>query len=203
MNSSFPNKLSKYVAVIILVLGMSSLNADFADDLSSFETSVPTENPFKEGAEGVIDQVTKLKEPISGYFARLNKVTQANTGAESVDAQSISVPTETSVATANPAEEIVAAVSAKNARFEWLNKKNAVRFGAGAIALMAFGGVVYVLYENGTLKKITDAAKSHPRIAAGGITTTIAGVVGVLLYTNKIAVPSIKLPEICVLNLNY
>jgi hypothetical protein len=194
MNNLLPNKFGRYAAIVMLALGMSALNADFADDLSFFETPVPAENPFKVGAENVIATITE-------YAASLNEATQADTGAVSADAQNISAPTETLVASTNSAVEKI--VAAKNARFEWLNKKNALRFGAGAIALVAVGGVVYVLYENCTLKKIADAAKAHPRMVAGGVATSLAGVVGVLLYTNKIAVPSIKLPEICVLNLNY
>lgn len=60
-------------------------------------------------------------------------------------------------------------------------REAAIKFGIGAVALVTVGGVTYVLYKNGTLKKLADACKEHPYIAGGSIATGLSVVAGSLV----------------------
>ncbi|MGE0206305.1 MAG: hypothetical protein AB7R69_00480 [Candidatus Babeliales bacterium] len=50
----------------------------------------------------------------------------------------------------------------KDVKVAWFSKRTALFFGAGAVALISVGAIVYILYEDGTLTKLADVVKEHP-----------------------------------------
>ena len=72
-------------------------------------------------------------------------------------------------------------------KVSWFNKKTALKFGVGAIALVTIGYTTYVLYKNGTLKKLSEVMKKHPYISTVGlaITTLLIGHCGVLALVDN------------------
>jgi hypothetical protein len=66
------------------------------------------------------------------------------------------------------------------AHVSWLGA-NAKKLGFGALALVTIGAITYVLYKNGTLKKLADVMKEHPYISAG-VASFATIVTGYLAY---------------------
>lgn len=96
--------------------------------------------------------------------------------ASSTDAQETEVKVDDSIDNPVPAPVSVT----------WLNKKTALKFGIGAVALITIGATTYILYKNGTFKKLVNDAKKHPFISAG-TASIITSVCGYLAYKYHMA----------------
>ncbi len=66
----------------------------------------------------------------------------------------------------------------------WLTKKDALKFGMGAVVAVAVCGAVYVLYKNGTIKKFAHTVVEYKRTVIGTVITGTAAIAGSLLLYN-------------------
>ncbi len=164
MNSSSPKKLQKYVYVALFI---PFLSLGFSvSTVDAMDANIDLKELIEAGREenSFKDLTGSVIEGSNNSFKR---VQEGSSAPEQPKSEEVTIK-------------------------KFFSKEVAIKFGVGAIALVTIGSITYVLYKNGTLKEIGKAAQKHPYISAGCVSTLLASIVGVLVYTNTIKLPSLR-----------
>ena len=160
----------------------------------SMESEQTLWSSFKEWGVGKSQQVREYakqgKEKFNNFLEGLNSQSSDSSDSES-EVASEEVQSSSSDEEALSKEEVLVSalqsedidLSKDKVQVSWL-RANAKALGFGALALVTVGATMYVLYKNGTLKKLVDVMKKHPYISAGvaSAATIVTGYVAFKYY---------------------
>jgi hypothetical protein len=164
--------------------GLSRFGRKAQEKFANFQEKLADFNEFisekiatgrSEATIETVEQTSKTTEQKQENIQQENSTTPLQGAPQPNSAQESTLQAKESIEKQNKSETLnskknllksVVSSEQSNSFFSYtfLSQENALKFGIGAIALITICGVTWILYKNGTLKKLYTKATEHPRI---------------------------------------